>query len=963
LFWLREGGKGKEQGLDKLHTFLGKLLAVSCIVVFVVAVFSVGVVFVVGGPPSSGDWIVTGTESYSDQTIVLDGNLIVENGGNLTFENVTFELNCHFDGEYNITVNPGGKFYVLDGSVITSHAPSNAYSFFVQPNSTFRMSNSELHSAGWIIPFVEEHMGLHILSDDAVVENSLISNNSHSIMAIGDGVVIRNNNITENYEGIRIGGAASIYNNYISKNGGGVTIGGPCSPSVYDNTIEYNSGSGICIADGTPIIRDNNIIKNREGIHLYSRANPMILNNTIASNNDTGVTVRDHSSGTIQGNIIVGNQVGVGIHEKSNPTIQGNNISHNGAGFLASDSNPTIEHNNITSNSADGINFNKSDNATIKGNNITANAGIGIALFQSGAFVTGNTIKFNKVSGIWGEWSSPTITGNNISSNYWGIHLKSNSTGIIQNNFIANNSDGINLYERCNPLIKENDLQHNSGNGISVEGNSNATVEGNIILKNQQGVLIRESSPMIQGNKITHNFDGGVFFGKGSNGLVQGNLIDTNFGDGIFLGEGQSTPSIFGNIIRNNRGNGIHSMDVATPNIQKNDIYSNEGYGILVSDSRVTVKATDNYWGSANGPVQTLIPDATDPEEVSLYVQYNPWLTEPILIVEITNPLSNETVSATVTVSANIRAINGVHRVEFYIDELRYTDFDSPYEWNWDTTQYAESSHTIWILVHDVFGLENKVSRTVFVDNTSPTAMIKEPQSGITYYGMVTISVNATDNREVSNVRVKVDNGAWLIMVYNPTNSFWEYNFNTTTLSDAQHNLMVLALDKAGNPATTSISILTDNTPPSLTIQHPQSGITVGLTLTVTTQASDISGVSRVEFYLGQVLVSTVNFAPYQWAWDTTRYPNGVYTITIKAYDTIGNVKTKDITVTVNNVEVPWLQANLLTIIQVVIGIGGLALAVVTYWSRTREKRKKKKIAKKKEKANVSPKKDSGNED
>jgi hypothetical protein len=96
---------------------------------------------------------------------------------------------------------------------------------------------------------------------------------------------------------------------------------------------------------------------------------------------------------------------------------------------------------------------------------------------------------------------------------------------------------------------------------------------------------------------------------------------------------------------------------------------------------------------------------------------------------------------------------------------------------------------------------------------------------------------------------------------------------------------------------------------------------------------------------------------PYQWAWDTTKYPNGVYTITVKAYDTIGNVKTRDITVTVNNVEVPWLQANLLTIAQVAIGLGGLTLAIVTYWSRTRDKRKKKKTTKKKEQQMSLPKK------
>jgi len=94
---------------------------------------------------------------------------------------------------------------------------------------------------------------------------------------------------------------------------------------------------------------------------------------------------------------------------------------------------------------------------------------------------------------------------------------------------------------------------------------------------------------------------------------------------------------------------------------------------------------------------------------------------------------------------------------------------------------------------------------------------------------------------------------------------------NTTTLSDGNHTLTVLALDRASNPAITSTTLLTDNNPPTLTIQTPQSGTTVGLTLIVDVQASDATGISRIEFYLETVLVFTINEAPYEWSWDTTR--------------------------------------------------------------------------------------------
>jgi len=128
-----------------------KFLAVICIVPFAMLVLAPLKGFLVfsADPLASGDWIVTGVEIYSNHEVfVLNGNLIVENGGNLTLKGVTLKMNCTYDGQYNITVKTGGAFYVLEGSVITSANSSNGYCFFVLSEATFRMSESELHECG-----------------------------------------------------------------------------------------------------------------------------------------------------------------------------------------------------------------------------------------------------------------------------------------------------------------------------------------------------------------------------------------------------------------------------------------------------------------------------------------------------------------------------------------------------------------------------------------------------------------------------------------------------------------------------------------------------------------------------------------------------------------------------------------------------------------------------------------------
>jgi len=676
------------------------LVAFFIIIVFVSVLVSRKSLLVFSDPPVGGDWVVTGTESYYDEVFVLNGNLIVEDGGNLTFRKVILKMNCTYNGQYNITVKPGGSFYVLEGSVITSANPDKRYAFTVW--STFRMNNSELHECGWHGD--EWAWGLSIACDDAIVENSLLSHSEQGIVIWNDGAVVCNNNITaNNHVGIAVWGCSPIINdNHISSNYGGIHAG-TSSPTIANNTITSNSGEGICFWD------------------------------------------------------------------EANPIIQDNIITLNGIGIVGSfDCSPIIQGNNITSN------------------------------------------------------------------NELGIVLKPNCTGMIQGNIIANNSDGIHLGDYCSPLIQ-------------------------------------------------------------------------------------------GNIIKSNRDVGVRCAGNSLPEIHWNNIYDNENLGVGNDDPSVIVNATHNYWGDGPSP--------------SSHVLYDPWLTESIFFAEITSPLSGETVSSTFTVSTKVDAQSGVHRVEFYIDDqLEYTDYDMSYEWNWDTIQYTETQHKIKAKAYDMLGLKISTSITVFVDNTPPTVSIKQPTPENIYYGTLGISIDATDNQELGNVHFRVDNTEWLVMTYNHTELLWKYDLNTTTLSDGQHTLMVLALDKANNPATTSTTLLTDNIPPTLTIQTPQGGMTVGLTLVVDIQASDVSGISRIEFYLQDVLVYTVTDAPYQWSWDTTKYPNGEYTITIKAYDTVGHTQTSETTVTVKNVESPWWQEHLWTIIQVLIAVGGLIVAIIAYVTRRKEK-------------------------
>jgi len=54
-------------------------------------------------------------------------------------------------------------------------------------------------------------------------------------------------------------------------------------------------------------------------------------------------------------------------------------------------------------------------------------------------------------------------------------------------------------------------------------------------------------------------------------------------------------------------------------------------------------------------------------------------------------------------------------------------------------------------------------------------------------------------------------------------------------------------------------------------------------------------------------------------------------------------MKTSETTVAVQNVESSWWETHFWTIVQVLIGIGGLIVAILAYLTKTREEKKKKK--------------------
>jgi subtilisin family serine protease len=80
-----------------------------------------------------------------------------------------------------------------------------------------------------------------------------------------------------------------------------------------------------------------------------------------------------------------------------------------------------------------------------------------------------------------------------------------------------------------------------------------------------------------------------------------------------------------------------------------------------------------------------------------------------------------------------------------------------------------------------------------------------------------------------------------------------------------------------------------DTTAPTTSITSPANGATVSGTVTVSANASDNVGVSRVELFVDGALAGTDTTSPYSFSWNTAAVANGSHTLQTRAYDAAGN--------------------------------------------------------------------------
>ena len=272
--------------------------------------------------------------------------------------------------------------------------------------------------------------------------------------------------------------------------------------------------------------------------------------------------------------------------------------------------------------------------------------------------------------------------------------------------------------------------------------------------------------------------------------------------------------------------------------------------------------------------------------------------------VAVTVPAAGATVRGNVNLAANASDASGLTKVEWWVDGVRVaTDTDgAPWAKAWNSASVADGTHKILAKARDTAGnwgaslsVTFSVSQTPPPpDTTAPTATVTVPAAGATVSGTAaTLSANATDNVAVTSVRWFVDG----VEVAADTNgSPWTATWNSTTVADGAHAVVAKAADAAGNLGTsagvsfTVSNSISDTVKPAVAVTVPVAGATVSGNVDLAANASDASGLTKVEWWVDGVRVATdTDGAPWTKAWNSASVADGTHKILAKARDTAGN--------------------------------------------------------------------------
>ena len=787
-----------------------------------------------------------------------------------------------------------------------------------------------------------------------IIENVTIDASSSPT---GSGILIENSNVDFIIRN------CTLYNAGTASTNAGIMLRNVNNGIIYNNTCSNNGKYGMMLYLGSD---DNNIYENVltsnqwAGIYLsQSCVNNKFTNNIFKNNTENGLYLWNFcDNNTITRNFAYENGNGIKLQANSNYNILSNNtIENNKYGiYIQYSDNNAITKNIAIENLLGGIYLSGSESNNITENTADDNYKYGIQLSSSAKWnnISRNTINDNTVTGIYLKSTSDknTIKNNTINRNDLAIMFSSsNYNNVSDNNLKDNNwcifevdSTGNNISENndCTPpTVHEPIFIDGIATGVGAHNwtwainqgicTGSGTKEVPYVIESlkvsgfgiMNGIEIKNSGAYfnIQGCEIYNSYTAGIYLNNVSNSQLIENDCSNNLDIGISLYDKCDFNTIIENVANDNQNNGIFIGDKCDNNTISNNTASFNGEtGIYLSAGGVL--------SSYNNTISENTVNNND---------YGIRLEEACHFnIVLGNTIKNNNLG--IKLEGIDCSNNSIYQNFFLENEKHAVDDGNDNKWNSTTIGNYWDNHT---------GPDTAPQNGIVDD---PYTFIGGSAGSIDYLpiaedGAPSITINSPSDDEVfgSNAPsydVTIIDDYLFEMWYTLDGGLHNYTFTEFTgmidqsawdaLSDGAITLSFYASDILGNIESADVNIVKDATGPIIVINSPNPGATFGnappsYNVTVTDPNLDSVWlvIEGVTLNLDNPIVGTINSAVW------SALPEGTYTITFYANDTVGHETSKAITITKSVPSDPAIGLdNFMTSFLIFI-MGGMAIIVI----------------------------------
>lgn len=745
------------------------------------------------------------------------------------------------------------------------------------------------------------------LSSSVMIRNCTLWNASMNIWGYqGSGlelrnmstVIIHNNTVTQNYDGIRLEGE---------------------NITVTLNSCLGNSGTGLDLMSDNVTAAWNTIKSGLYGIRSVSNANQVITNNSVGFVRN-GIVISACPGSRLHDNTVFNSTVGIEVLSSSDAYLADNRVENNtDEGIrLESCTGATLNGNYVFYNS-EGVYISNSRGTTLSGNTLSNSTSTGLYLIRGrDSVVSNNTIRYSGETGIYLYWWSDgnRVLDNDLYRNGENIYCRS-ADNVFVGNELKNGINGIKLENSEGCRITGNLMKGNVLYGVYMLGSRQVLIGSNEMRHNNQGVNL-DSSPRntISENDISHNRYGISLLGSAEN-LVYNNSCYNNSEYGMVLSMSNSN-LLRNNSVFNHNFQGIRVLQSNGNLIYNNSLLYNRRSGNSFDPSKLQCEDTTgenmwyslygwgNYWRDHRTPDNDSdgVVDVPYPIQGSSAIDLYPHSVAPFPVLAAPPP---NLTAGSGRDDVELRweppeAIPGspvyrikVHRAEgssdFAViaqlqpDETGYTDLDVT-----PTTAYKYR-------LTAVNGIgESPPGRTVSAlpDDTGPEVSILSPLNG-SYQNRTDLVLSWTGSdpvNEVSGYELMIDEGGWEDLGLATQQ-------HVTDLEEGTHTISVRCRDEVGNTGIAWITLTVDLTSPVVDFTSGISEYIVNSTdLRLEWDAHDaISGVGLFQLKLDGLDYLNATDESHM---DLKDLEEGIYDLSIVCYDLAGNSGTDDLKVIVD---------------------------------------------------------------